>query len=190
LTDFRLLGPLEAIVEGRPVDLPAGKPKALLAELLLEANRVVPVETLLHALWSDAPPSAHKVLQGYVSQLRKALGRQFIETRSPGYVLNVARDDVDLGRVERLTETARAEASAARRAELLRNALALWRGPALAEFRHEPFAQPAARRLAELRLDAIEQRIEAELAERIATDRQPCGAEIARVAGASPGQYR
>jgi DNA-binding SARP family transcriptional activator len=163
LTDFRLLGPIEAIAGGRPVDLPAGKPRALLAALLLDANRVVSVEALIQAVWSDAPPSANKVLQGYVLQLRKAVGRQFIETRAPGYVLNVARDDVDLGRFERLTETARADASPARRAELLRNALSLWRGPALTEFRHEPFAHTAARRLAELRLDALERRIEAEL---------------------------
>jgi len=163
LTDFRLLGPLEAIADGRPVDLPAGKPSALLAALLLEANRVVSVEALIQALWADPPPSASKVLQGYVSQLRKAVGRELIETRAPGYALDVARDDVDLRRFERLTETARSSAAPARRAELLRNALSLWRGPALAEFRHEPFAPAAARRLAELRLDALERRIEAEL---------------------------
>jgi DNA-binding SARP family transcriptional activator len=164
VTDFRLLGPLEASVEGRPIALPAGKPSALLARLLLDANRVVPAETLVEALWGEAPPpSARKVLQAHVLQLRKALGRERIETHPPGYALIAESDDVDLRRFEALAETARTTVSPGRRAELLREALSLWRGPALAEFRHEPFAHAAGRRLGELRLSALERRIEAEL---------------------------
>jgi DNA-binding SARP family transcriptional activator len=84
MTAFRVLGPLEAVAHGEPVRLPAGKPRALLARLLLDAPRVVAGETLVDALWGPAPPaSARKVLQGYVSQLRKALGHDRIETRSP-----------------------------------------------------------------------------------------------------------
>jgi DNA-binding SARP family transcriptional activator len=160
MTVFRLLGPLEA--EG--VALPVGKPAALLARLLLDANRVVPVETLIASLWGEpVPPSANKVLQAYVSQLRKVLGAERIETRAPGYAVHTGRGEVDLDRFEELTESARGTASPARRTELLREALGLWRGPALQEFRGEPFAGPAGRRLAELRLAALERRIEAEL---------------------------
>jgi len=164
VTEFSLLGPLQAVEDGRPVRLPAGKPSALLARLLLDANRVVPAETLIEALWGESPPaSAAKVLQAHVSQLRKALGRERIETRSPGYALRAAADEVDLRRFERLVESAGTASSPEGRAELLREALALWRGPALAEFRQEPFAAAAARRLAELRSSALERRFETEL---------------------------
>jgi DNA-binding SARP family transcriptional activator len=155
---YRLLGPFE------PADgLPGGKPRAVLARLLLDAARVVPAETLVDSIWARPPPSAHKVLQVYVSQLRKALGAGAIETRAPGYLLPVEADEHDLGMFERLLAAADAEPSAERRARLLREALGLWRGPALAEFREEPFAAPAARRLHDLRLAALEQRADAEL---------------------------
>src|SRR5712691_5603291 len=164
MTEFRLLGPLEASAHGKPVELPGGKPRALLARLLLDAGRVVGVETLVDSLWGErAPPSANKVLQVYVSQLRKALGAGRIETRAPGYLLRAERDEHDLGRFEALAETARESGDPRRRAKLLNEALELWRGPALEEFRGEPFAAAAARRLAELRLSALEQRIQAEL---------------------------
>jgi DNA-binding SARP family transcriptional activator len=163
MTDFRLLGPLEAVAEDRRIPLPRGKPQALLARLLLDAGRVVAVEALLESLWERAPASAHKVLQGHVSQLRKAIGPDLIETRPPGYVLHVARESYDLGRFESLTEAAHATGDPAERVRLLGEALALWRGSALAEFRSEPFARTAARRLDELRLSALEQRLEAQL---------------------------
>jgi DNA-binding SARP family transcriptional activator len=164
MSRFLLLGPLEAFVDGRSVELPGGKPSALLARLLLDSGRVVAVETLVDSLWGErAPPSAQKVLQVYVSQLRKAIGAASIETRAPGYRLRAERDEHDLGRFEVLVERARDEAGPARRAKRLREALALWRGEPLAEFRDEPFAAPAGRRLEELRLGALEQRIEAEL---------------------------
>ena len=164
MTDFRLLGPFEVLEDDRPVDLPKGKPRALLARLLLDAGRVVSAETLVESIWGDpSPPSAPKVLQVYVSQLRKALGPGRIETRAPGYRLRAERDEYDLGRFETLADAARATSDSVRRAQFLAEALALWRGPGLAEFRREPFARPAARRLAELRLGALEARIEAEL---------------------------
>ena len=161
---FLLLGPLEASVDGKRVDLPGGKPSALLARLLLDSGRVVAAEELVDSLWGERhPASAHKILQVYVSQLRKALGARQIETRAPGYRLRAERDEHDLGRFETLVERARDAADPRRRAALLSEALSLWRGVPLAEFREEPFARVAARRLAELRLGALEQRIEAEL---------------------------
>jgi DNA-binding SARP family transcriptional activator len=155
VTDFLLLGPFEA-----PVELPGGKPRALLARLLLDPGRAVPATVLVDALWEDPPPSAPKVLQAHVSALRKALGTSAIETRGGGYALRGATSD--LRRFEELTEQAR-DGSAAERAKLLREALALWRGEPLAEFPREPFAAAAAARLTELRLHALLRRIDAEL---------------------------
>jgi DNA-binding SARP family transcriptional activator len=164
VTQFRLLGPLEAIADARPIGLPGGKPSALLARLLLDADRVISMEALVDSLWGErAPPSAQKVLQVYVSQLRKVLGAPQIETLAPGYLLRIERDEHDLGQFEALAEAARDTTDAVRRVELLDEALSLWRGTPLAEFREEPFAAPAARRLDELRLRAVEQRIEAQL---------------------------
>jgi DNA-binding SARP family transcriptional activator len=154
---FRVLGPVE------PAELPGGKPRALFVRLVLEPGRVVPADTLVDALWHEPPASASKVIQVYVSQVRKALGADAIETYAPGYLLRVAPGETDLGRFEQLAEEARGARDAARRAELLREALTLWRGPALAEFADEPFAETAARRLAELRLHALEERLDAEL---------------------------
>ncbi len=164
MTRFRLLGPLEAFENGEAVALPGGKPRALLGRLLLDPGRVVAAERLVEDLWGEAPPrSAPKVLQGYVSQLRKALGATAIETRAPGYLVAADPEQVDLARFESLTQSAREASDPARRAELLQEALALWRGPALAEFRNEPFADAAGRRLTDLRLNALEERLAAEL---------------------------
>jgi DNA-binding SARP family transcriptional activator len=84
LSEFRVLGPVEAAVDGNPVRLPASKPRALLALLLLNRNRVVSTEQLIDGLWDDPPETAAKALQGYVSQLRRALGAERVETRPPG----------------------------------------------------------------------------------------------------------
>jgi DNA-binding SARP family transcriptional activator len=163
MTDFRVLGPLEVVADGQPVALPAGKPRALLARLVLDAPRVVAAETLVDALWGTRPPaSARKVLQVYISQLRKTLGPEQIETSPPGYMLRASESEIDLIRFTQLAEAGRAEADASRRARLLQDALALWRGPGLVEF-PEPFARAASRRLAELRLTAVELRVDAEL---------------------------
>jgi DNA-binding SARP family transcriptional activator len=131
--EFRLLGPLEAVVDGRPVQLAAAKPRALLALLLLNRNRVVPTERLIDELWEDEPPaSAMKALQVYVSQLRKELGPERLATQPPGYVLHVGRGELDLERFEQLTSDARrrlADGDAAGARDELRAALDLWRGP-------------------------------------------------------------
>ncbi len=162
MIELRLLGPLEALEDGHPLAIPRGKPSAVLACLALDAHRVVAIETLIDRLWAEPQPaSAHKLVQIYVSQLRKQLGSA-IETRAPGYRLS-HDTATDLGRFERFTEAAHATGDPARTAELAEEALSLWRGPALAEFRHEPFAAASARRLAELRLGILERRIEAEL---------------------------
>ena len=94
---FRLLGPAEALSESGPVKLPGGKPRALLVRLLLEPGRVVPVDVLVDELWREPPASAHKVVQVYVSQLRKALGADAIETRAPGYLAPAGTEGSDLG---------------------------------------------------------------------------------------------
>jgi class 3 adenylate cyclase len=160
---YRILGPLEV---DPVIDHPAlrrAKPRALLALLLLHANEVVSTDLLLDALWGGSPPPrAMGSLQNYVSHLRKALGDDVLATRPPGYVLRVQPEELDLAVFERLVAEART-ADASARAERLRSALALWRGPALADFAYEQFAQAEIGRLDELRLTALEERIDADL---------------------------
>jgi len=164
--DFGILGPLQIRDGDRELRLTGGKQRAVLAILLLHAGEVVSSDRLIDDLWGDEPPeSGVTALQVRVSQLRKALGQAAgqLETRAPGYVLRLGPDELDLQRFERLVDEAeRAEPEFA--AGLLREALALWRGPALADLAYEPFAQAAIGRLEELRLTALERRIEAELA--------------------------
>jgi DNA-binding SARP family transcriptional activator len=163
--EFRVLGPLEVLDEGRPLDLGAPRQRALFAFLLLHANEVVSTDRLSEALWpGEIPPTAVKAIQVYVSALRKALGtaREVLETRGSGYLLRVARGELDLHEFERLLARAWDEAAGAR-AATLREALALWRGAPLADFEYESFVQPEATRLGELRQHAVEGRIEAEL---------------------------
>ena len=168
MLEFRLLGPVEAVADGRPVSLPAEKPRALLAVLLLSRNRVVSVDRLIDELWGDEPPeTATKALQVYVSQLRKAIGADRVLTRSPGYSLRVDDGELDLDRFEQLVREGREQLGAGEpktAARLLEEALGLWRGPALAEFRSQAFAEEAGARLEESRLAAVEERIEADLA--------------------------
>lgn len=156
MTELRLLGPFEC-----PASVPGGKPRALLARLALDAGRFVSSSTLVEALWESPPPSAQKVLQAHVSALRKALGRDAIETRAAGYALRGA--PTDLARFEELAGRAARCADVPERARLLREALEMWRGEALAEFRREPFAASASARLEELRLDAHLARVEVDL---------------------------
>src|SRR5262245_56742785 len=159
--EFGLLGTLE--IRGGAIPAGRRKERALLALLLLNANRVVPRERLIDELWG-AEPAEHVVkrLQVYVSQLRKLLPALALRTRTPGYVVEVEPDLVDALRFERLVSAARA-VDPTRASSLLREALGLWRGPALAEF-DEPFARVEAARLEELRLVALEERVEADLA--------------------------
>jgi DNA-binding SARP family transcriptional activator len=165
--EVRLLGPLEAGRGDGPVALGGPKPRALLAVLALELGRVVSTDHLVEALWpGDAPETASHAVQVYVSQLRKALG-PVIVTRPPGYALELDQDAVDVHRFARLAGEGRTalQAEAPELAETsLREALALWRGPALADFGYEPFAQTEIARLEELRTVVLEERIEADLA--------------------------
>ena len=167
MAEFRVLGPVEASVEGEPIALPAAKPRALLAALLLERNRVVPVSRLIDDLWGEVPPeTAMKALQGYVSQLRKAIGPERLLTRPPGYELRVEEGELDLDRFERLAREGRellAGGDSKAAAKRLGEALELWRGPPLAEF-SEPFARDAGARLEDERLEALEERLDADLA--------------------------
>jgi DNA-binding SARP family transcriptional activator len=163
--EFRILGPLEAVGDdGTELPLGGTKQRAVLALLLLEAGRVVSTDRLVDALWSGEPPrTAATSLQNFVSQLRKSLGSETIVTRPPGYLIRLQPGELDLAQVRRLVDEARAS-DPPRRAELLREALALWRGEPLAELAYEPFAQIEIDRLEGLRLALEEERIEAELA--------------------------
>jgi DNA-binding SARP family transcriptional activator len=165
--EVRLLGPIEVERGGEPVALGGQKPRALLAVLALEPGRVVSVDRLVEALWPGEPPgTAPHAVQVYVSQLRKTVG-PVIATRAPGYVLDVDPDRVDAHRFSLLAQEGRTalEADDAVAAEaVLRESLALWRGPALADFLYEPFAQTEIARLEELRTTTLEERIEADLA--------------------------
>jgi DNA-binding SARP family transcriptional activator len=161
--EFRILGPLEVADEGEPLQLSGQKQRALLALLLLDVNRVVSTDRIVDALWGEEPPrTAATSLQNFVSQLRKLLGSDVVVTKPPGYQLRIEREQLDLERFTRLVEESRAEPPAERAAKL-RHALALWRGPPLADLGFEAFAQQEIGRLEELRLAALEDRVEAEL---------------------------
>ncbi|MGZ8782701.1 MAG: BTAD domain-containing putative transcriptional regulator [Gaiellaceae bacterium] len=165
--EFRILGPLEGADGDRPLLLGAQKQRALLAVQLLHRGEVVSTDRLADELWGEQPPpTAVKSLQVYVSQLRKVLGEGVLETRGRGYLIQLEADQLDSARFERRFEEGRtlfAAGDARGAADALREALALWRGPPLADFAYEPFAQPEIARLDELRLAALEARIDADL---------------------------
>jgi DNA-binding SARP family transcriptional activator len=169
---FLILGPLEAQDHGRTLPLGGAKQRALLAMLLIHANEVVSSDKLVDSLWSQAgSDDGGKALSVAVSRLRKVLEPErsrsetarMLVTRPPGYELRLDGDQLDLHRFERLVADSRT-ADPATAAALLREALALWRGPPLADLSYEAFAQPEIARLEESRLAALEQRIDAELA--------------------------
>ena len=168
---FRLLGPLEVDDGDHPLPLGEGRHRTVLVLLLLHRNEAVPSERLIDALWGEAPPpTAAKVLQNHVSRLRRALGDregQRLQTRGRGYLLAVDGGEVDVDRFEALVreggEALADERAADARARLL-EALALWRGPPLAEVAYEEFAQAEIARLEEQHATAVEQRIDADLA--------------------------
>src|SRR5712691_1014466 len=166
--EYRVLGPLEVRDGERSLPLAGAKQRALLALLLVKANHVVSRDRLIDELWGEQPPeTAVQSLQVYVSRLRKLLPPDALLTRPPGYLLEVVPDELDLQRFERLLAEGRealAADDAERAARVLHDSLALWRGPALAEFVFEPFAQSEIGRLEDLRLAAVEERIEADLA--------------------------
>jgi DNA-binding SARP family transcriptional activator len=155
--EFRLLGPLEVVDGERAHALGGRKQRSLLAVLLLNANDVVSAERLVDELWGESPPAtANKTIQVYVSRLRKELGEGRLVTREPGYALKLEPDELDLARFRALVA-----------AGSLHEALALWRGPPLADLVYERFAGPHVTALAELRLEALEQRIAADLQLRV-----------------------
>jgi DNA-binding SARP family transcriptional activator/tetratricopeptide (TPR) repeat protein len=161
--EFRVLGPLGVVEDGRPVPLDRRRMRALLAFLLLHANELVSSDRLIDEVWGPDPPkTAGASLQNYISRLRKAIGPELIVSQAPGYVLRVDPERFDLARFERLTAEARG-AEPRERAEKLRAALALWRGPALEDLAFEPFARDEVGRLEEARLAALEERIDADL---------------------------
>ena len=166
--EFRILGALDVVEGERSLPLGGARQRALLAILLTRANEVVSRDTLVDELWGGEPPdTARNTLQGYISHLRKAVGADVLVTRAPGYVVRVEPDQLDLHRFERLLDEARTMSDAGGHDEagrLLREALKLWRGPALADFAYEPFAQGVIARLEELRLVGLERRIAADLA--------------------------
>ncbi|MFE5716293.1 BTAD domain-containing putative transcriptional regulator [Streptomyces sp. NPDC056501] len=168
---FAVLGETSVRTEdGRPVRVPELKVRALLAALLVDAGRPVSAYRLVDDLWGDEPPgSPLRALQAKVSQLRRALdeaepgGRGLVVTRAPGYLLDVAEGALDAHRFAALAARARDTAAPRARAELLGEALGLWRGPAFADFASEPFARAAADRLEEERLSVRETLAEARL---------------------------
>ncbi|HEX6131145.1 MAG TPA: AfsR/SARP family transcriptional regulator, partial [Actinomycetota bacterium] len=164
---FRVLGPLEVTGADGPIALGGPKQRTVLAHLLLAANRVVSTEQLIDAVWGDEPPgSARNTLQSYVSSLRGVLGDDRLVHRPPGYSLVVAPEEVDALRFETLLRDARKAAPVDPRTSLglLEDALALWRGEALADVADRLSLAGEATRLDELRLAAQEDRIEALLA--------------------------
>src|SRR5919202_7021557 len=149
---------------GGTLELGGIKQRSVLAVLLLNAGEVVSTDRLIDALWGASPPlTAAKTIQAYVSRLRKALTEDRLVTRPPGYVLYVEPEELDLARFEQLVAEARV-VSAEGASHKLGEALGLWRGPPLADLAYEEFAQGEIARLEEMRVAAIEQRVEADLA--------------------------
>src|SRR6266700_5667585 len=173
---FGILGPLAAERDGRPLDVGRYKQRALLIALLVEANDVVPVDRLLEWLWpGEHAPAAAATLHSYVSRLRRVLEPErapravasLLVTRAPGYLLRVDPDQVDALRFERLAEQgqlALQRGDPGQASVLLREALGLWRGRALADVVFEEAARSAVTRLETLRLGAVANRIDADLA--------------------------
>jgi DNA-binding SARP family transcriptional activator len=161
--DFRILGPLEVRDRGRPIELPRRKQRAVLAILLLRRGETVSIDALVDGLWGEDPPrTARAALHNYVGQLRRALGPGLVLSRAGSYLLDIAPEQIDVGRFERLTAEGRA-ASGEERVEKLQEALMLWRGPPLADLSFEPFAANEASRLDELRTAVLEELIDAKL---------------------------
>ncbi len=168
--EFGLLGPLLVRSGDRMISISAARQRVLLAGLLLSANRVVPLDELSDFLWGDRPPPTARVtLQNYVKRLRRALGdasHSRIVTHSSGYLIRVGPDELDITRFQTLQDEARA---AARRGEWhlvsarLHRAMALWRGAPLADVASDRLAARVTPRLAELRLQALEARVDADV---------------------------
>ena len=163
----RVLGPLEVVRDDSPVALGGPKQRTVLAQLIVRVNELVPADVLIDQVWGEEPPEAARAtLHGYISHLRKALGGNRIEGRAPGYVLHATEDELDSARFERLLREARlTNGSPGRAGSILREALRLWTGPAFADLSSEPSLAAEIARLDELHLQALEERIAADLAE-------------------------
>jgi WD40 repeat protein/DNA-binding SARP family transcriptional activator len=190
LVQFQLLGPLEVSIGGQRLALGGPKQRLVLAHLLIRPNQIVSAELLIDEIWGEEPPDAARgSLQSYVSHLRKALGAERLEGRAPGYVLHVAPADIDAARFESLVAQARrrlrTDPSAAARA--LREALALWQGEPLADLPAERSLQAEVERLFEMRLAALEDRLEAELSLGLHNELVP---EFERLVGRHPLRER
>lgn len=168
MIEFRVLGSLEVVAHDGPVALGAPKQRALLAMLLLHRGEAVSSDRLIDELWGEqSPASANKIVQGYVSNLRKALGDGLLLTEGRAYVLRIDPGQLDVDRFDALVARGREEleqGQVSTAAAVLREALGMWRGPPLADFVYEPFAQAEIARLEESRLAALEDRIDADLA--------------------------
>ncbi len=167
-TDFRILGEIEVLQNGDPVDLGSPRQRAVLARLLINPREVVSADRILDDLWRSDGPKARHALHVYISRLRKALGhdRNRLELQQTGYRVVVSDDELDASEFERLASEGRAALArhdSVKASSKLRDALNLWRGAALSEFADESFAQAEAVRLNELRLATLEQRIWADL---------------------------
>ena len=191
MVEFRILGPLSVLDDGREVPLGGGRQRGVLAILLLHRREVVSLDHILDELWGERPPeTARKTVQVYVSRLRKELGEGLVLTRGGGYVLEIRSDQLDADLFERLIGQGRdamSRGDAAAAAELLRQALALWRGAPLTDFAYEEFAREEIARLDELRLVAVEERIEADLALGCHSE---LVAELEGLVGQHPGRER
>ncbi len=174
--DFALLGPLVAMRHGQPLDLGGSRQRAILALLLLQPNRVVSLAQVIRGVWGEqAPPAAVRTAQTYVFHLRHQLEpdrpprspARLLTTTGAGYAVSVDPVSIDVGRFESALEAARVAGQAGdadRASDLLGSALALWRGPVLDDLAAYPFVRPEAARLEELRLAAVEAKLDADLA--------------------------
>ena len=184
---FRVLGSLEVEVDGVAAELGGTRQRTVLAVLLLHANEPVATDRLVSESWGeDAPASATKTAQVYVSRLRGALGNDTLTATPGGYLLGVAPGALDTDELEELRARAR-EADPREAGRLLREGLALWRGPPYADLRYEEALQPEIRRLDELRLATLEERIEADLA---AGEASQLVAELEALVGEHPHRER
>jgi DNA-binding SARP family transcriptional activator len=165
--EFRVLGPLEVVDGDHLLALGSPRQRALLAVLLVHRDEPMSLDRLIDELWGErAPASAIKIVQGYVSNLRKVLGDGPLVTHGRGYVLRIPPGQLDADRFEALVAEGRRamrDGDARTAVVRLREALALWRGPPLAEFAYESFAQSEIARLEESRLAALEERIDTDL---------------------------
>jgi len=196
---FHILGPLEVVRSGCAVPLGGRRQRAVLALLLLEANRVVSVDRLAEDVWGGhPPPGSVTTLHSYVFRLRRALepdrsrgvAGDVLVTRDRGYLLQVDREHLDAAMFEAAETAGRAALDAGRfteAAQTLRTALDLWRGPVLADLADYAFARPEAARLEELRLAAVEDRIDADLA---LGRHQALTGELERLVGEHPLRER